>query len=113
MSKLRGAQSAFCQDIGKFIAFAFANGIELTIGEGYRTEEQQKIYLETGKTTVSHSNHQDRLAMDFNFFIDGDIVWDKDRLKILGDYWESLNLNNRWGGFWENFVDTPHFERRV
>nr|WP_223154740.1 hypothetical protein [Campylobacter concisus] len=29
----------------------------------------------------------------------------------MGNYWESLNTLNRWGGNFKNFIDVPHFER--
>ena len=110
---LRKEQSAFVNDIAKLIQYADTIGIELTFGEAYRTEYQQKEYLRTGKTKTMRSNHLRRLAIDFNFFIDGELTYDKVKLQRLGDYWESLNNKNRWGGNWKTFEDTPHFERNV
>lgn len=105
-------QHLFLLDIAKLIYFADQQGIVLTAGECYRTNEQQEIYVREGKSQTMNSNHRKRLAMDFNFFIDDVLTYDKEKLSVLGEYWESLSENNKWGGFWK-FVDSPHFERRV
>jgi len=34
-------------------------------------------------------------------------------LTPVGEYWQSLNPKNQWGGFWKSFKDVPHFERKV
>lgn len=109
-------QVAFTNDVARLIRYAREIGVYLTFGEAFRTNEQQEIYMKTGKTTVKHSRHQDRLAVDFNFFVmeDGKMVLDYNHPKVaqLGRYWESLHDKNRWGGHWTSFRDTPHFERR-
>jgi len=109
---LRQEQSAFLLDICKLIQFATEQGIELTGGELYRTIEQQKIYFDTGKSKTMNSNHLKRLAIDFNFFKDGKLTFDRQLLQPLGDYWASLHPKNRWGGNWK-FVDMAHFERNI
>lgn len=112
-------QWAFLQDVAKLIQFATEKGFALTAGEMYRSNEQQKIYFDQGKTQTMNSQHIKRLAVDFNFFVNGVLVYDFFKIKILGDYWESLNPANRWGGDFnkndvqDGFVDTPHFERNV
>jgi len=107
MSKI---QSDFVQDLAKLITFAFENGIELTVGEAYRTAEQQQIYMNTGKTKTLNSLHLVRQAMDFNFFIGGKLTYEKKDVEILGKFWEGLSPLNQWGGFWK-FTDTPHFQK--
>ena len=106
-------QHEFLKDVAKLIYFADQQGIVLTGGELFRTKEQQSIYVNTGKSKTMHSKHMERLAIDLNFFIKGVLTYEKKDVQVLGDYWESLNNKNRWGGNWENFVDVPHFERRV
>ena len=54
-----------------------------------------------------------RSAIDFNFFKDGKLIYDKAMLAPLGAYWESLNPLNSWGGNGKKLVDTPHFSRGV
>ena len=106
-------QAAFLLDTCKLIAFATEQGFVVTTGEGWRSIEQQKIYVETGRSKTMNSNHGRRLAHDYNFFLDGELCYDKAKLAPIGAYWESLNPKNRWGGNFKSLVDVPHFERNV
>jgi hypothetical protein len=104
-------QWQFIQDVAKLIEKAKSLGIVLTGGELHRTPEQQQIYLKTGKSKTANSQHLKRLAIDFNFFINGQLTYEKNKMQALGDFWESLSPANRWGGNFKSFTDTPHFER--
>ena len=128
--KLSQHQSKFTHDKAKLILYAFDLGIQLTDGEAYRTVDQQYLYFKgkkignnglledaPKKSWTMNSMHLKRLAQDFNFFMlkaDGtrELTYDVDVLKPLGEYWESLDELNHWGGFWKN-KDAPHFERTV
>lgn len=106
-------QNKFMLDIAKLILYAVEKGWNLTGGELFRTPEQQEIYFKAGKSKTMKSNHLVRCALDINFFWEGQLCEDVDKLADLGHYWESLAPGkNRWGGFWK-FKDTPHFERNV
>jgi hypothetical protein len=108
-------QNSFLQDVAKLIQQAEVLGLTISAGEMYRTQEQQDIYLQTGKSKKKHSRHQDRMAIDLNYFewIGGilTLTYKKEIVQPLGDYWESLNPLNEWGGNWTSFLDTPHFQR--
>lgn len=111
-------QGEFLKDAAKLILAAESFGLMVTGGELYRTQEQQDLYLASGKSQRRHSYHQDRMAIDLNFFKeneDGDLLltYNKSDIQELGDYWESLNELNKWGGNWNGFVDTPHFQRNT
>lgn len=106
-------QNIFLDDVSLLTQYAKRKGITLTYGEAYRTEEQQRLHLFNGKTKAKYSTHQERLAVDFNFFIDGSLTYSKEDIQVLGDFWESLDVKNRWGGNFKSFVDTPHFERNI
>jgi len=103
----------FLQDVSLLILEAKRLDIKLTGGELYRTNYQQARYVRDGKSHTMKSNHLKRLAIDFNFFIDGELTYDKEKIQVLGDYWESLDALNRWGGNFESFTDVPHFERNI
>lgn len=106
-------QWKFLQDVAKLIQFAAERGFKLTGGELYRTQEQQNFHKANGRTTVGTSQHMKRLAIDFNIFLPSGALLQKAKdAQVLGDFWESLDPNNRWGGNWTTFVDAPHFERR-
>ena len=79
--------------------------------ELWRSPEQQEIYFKSGRSKTMNSNHLRRCAIDLNFFWNGKLVWDKELIRIVGEYWESLSPKNRWGGNFKGFVDVPHFER--
>ncbi len=106
-------QAAFLLDVTKLVLHATDHGLTVTAGEMYRTPEQQEIYLKTGRSKTMNSQHLKRLAVDLNFFRGGKLLGTRADLKAIGEYWESLNPKNKWGGNFNNFVDCPHFERRA
>ena len=124
--KLTEKQQVFTENIGKLIAFAYEKEIRLTFGEAHRTQSQgllnffgfiverdgNSIKLSKSRklSNTLNSLHLNRLAVDFNFFINGKLTYDKSKLIALGEYWESLHPNNKWGGNFKSFLDTPHFE---
>lgn len=116
---LSDKQFTFAKNVIQLLTYAMARGWKFTLGEVLRPEEMQKIYLEEGKTTVEHSLHEDKLAIDINFFkpiqdhgfiVRYDLTYKKEDLQDFGDFWESLNSKNEWGGNWKTFLDTPHFQ---
>ena len=103
-------------------------GLDLTLGEGYRTDYQQAEHLRNGVTRVKRSQHQERLAEDFNFFYLGQYIANPQTaeagiqglIRKLGEFWESLHKDNRWGGRYgvkkENYEseigwDSGHYQR--
>ncbi|HET8885245.1 MAG TPA: M15 family metallopeptidase [Salinimicrobium sp.] len=112
-------QRIFTRNIAKLIEYAYCNNIELTFGHAWRSEEEQRRLVNEGKSQTMNSNHLNRLAVDFNVFVDGELTWKWEDIKPLGDYWETLNDKNRWGGDWNNneikdgFIDSPHFEMQL
>ena len=82
--------------LASLISFAYENGYELTLGEAYRTEEQQRLYVDSGRSRTMNSRHRDRLAVDLNLFRDGVYLTDGEAYRFLGEKWESLG--GRWGG---------------
>jgi len=98
MASLRTTQSEFVLDVAKLIEYAYEQGYELTFGDAWAT---------SGHCT--NSNHYRRLAIDLNLFKDGKYLQKTSDHALLGTYWESLNLANRWGG---RFKDGNHYERR-
>ena len=107
---MRKRQSIFLLNVAKLIQWAFSQGFELTGGELLRTDEQQAIYLQTGKSKAARSRHQDKLAIDLNLFIGGIYRTDKESYKPLADYWKSLNPDNVAGYDWG--WDSNHFEMK-
>ena len=106
-------QAAFLLHVSELVIYATRQGFTVTGGELYRSAEQQKIYVETGRSMTMNSNHLRRLAIDLNFFLGGKLVSEKNLLRDVGTFWENLDAKNRWGGNFKNLLDTPHFERNV
>jgi peptidoglycan L-alanyl-D-glutamate endopeptidase CwlK len=106
-------QWEFLQDVAALITFIAKKELTASGGELYRTEYQQAEYLRTGKSKTSNSMHLKRLAIDLNFFKDGVLLMDKKSLQPLGDWWEGLSEQNKWGGNFESFYDGGHFERHI
>ncbi|MBE9532013.1 MAG: M15 family metallopeptidase [Proteobacteria bacterium] len=107
--RLSEKQRGFTLMVTELVLFSYARGLELTLGEAYRTKEQQELHIKSGLSRVKHSRHQDRLAIDMNLFVDGAYVRDKERYRVLGEKWEALG--GRWGG---RFGVAPEdFEMRV
>ena len=113
VSGLVAEQAVFLLDVCKLIQFATEEGWVITGGELWRSPEQQELYFKAGRSKTMNSNHLRRCAIDLNFFWNGKLVWDKDFIRTIGEYWESLSPKNRWGGKFKGFVDVPHFERVV
>ena len=113
-------QKIFTFNIHKLIEFAFLNHFELTFGEVYRTQEQQRIYFNSGRSKTMNSRHLQRLAVDFNIFKAGVLLNASKDIQQLGEYWITLNTDNVWGGDWdrdhsiadETFLDPYHFEMK-
>ncbi len=114
MSRKYSIREQFAHDIAKLILFCHKKGYGVTLGEAYRTDEQQRIHRFGWRFTrgrwikldkyvrskVITSQHQKRLAKDLH-------IWDKKigkryisdlEWQIVGRYWENLNFKNRWGG---------------
>ncbi|GBD87424.1 hypothetical protein BMS3Abin03_01356 [bacterium BMS3Abin03] len=106
-------QQVFTQHVALLITRANSMGVNLTFGEAWRTKEQQAIYVKQGKSRTMDSNHLKRLAVDFNFFIAGTLFYRHPLISELGNYWESLDRLNRWGGHFQFFYDGDHFERNI
>lgn len=102
-------QEAFAQDVALLLGRAVNLNYGMRIGEAERTIDQQKLYVQQGRSKTMNSYHLKKLAIDLHFTKDGVLCYPKE----LGDYWESLNPVNQWGGNWNSFKDKPHFQRTV
>lgn len=102
MSKIE-QQAAFLKDAARLILEAEKFGLTVTGGELFRTQEQQDLHHKAGRSKLRHSTHQDRMAIDLNFFRKKpsgvlELTYSKADIQKLGDYWEKLDPCNKWGG---------------
>jgi hypothetical protein len=102
---LRQKQSRFVRSVARLIDYANAQGYELTLGGGWITQEQAEWNAQQGIGT-RNSLHRERLAIDLNLFRDGRYLTKSEDHRPLGEWWESLGGDYRWGG---RFNDGNHY----
>lgn len=84
-------------------------GIEVLPTCYHRTQAEQDILFEDGKSLVHYSKHQDWLAIDIVIVRDGELIWRKDDdYEWLGSVWEGMG--HIWGGRWTSLKDVYHFQ---
>ena len=84
--------------------------IDISLGEAYRTIEQQRIYFNSGKSKTLKSRHMQRLAIDLHIFKEGKWLTNKEDYKPLALIWKNLHTDNDCGYFWD--WDLNHFEMK-
>lgn len=104
--KLSEKQQLFTVMIAQLILWADERGMRLTFGEAYRTPEQAQLNAKSGKG-ISNSLHTQRLAVDFNLFINGEYRTRTEDYAALGEHWETLG--GTWGGRFKSRPDGNHF----
>ena len=102
-------QEKFSEDLVKLLLKAFQLGYKVRIAEAQRPIEMQELYVKMGRSKTMNSMHIKKCAADIHFLKDGQLCYPQE----LGDYWQSLNSLNQWGGNWKSFKDQPHFERHI
>lgn len=96
----------FLRMTNQLATFAAQRGWMLTFGEAHRPGWLAKQYAKLG-IGIENSRHTDRLAIDFNLFINGVYQTKTEAYLPLGQFWESLG--GRWGGRFKR-KDGNHFE---
>lgn len=107
-------QNLFLRDVSELIDYVQSEGWMVTGGDLFRSKDEQERLLKAGKSQTIKSKHMERKAIDLFFFkpVDGKykIIWSKDDLAWIGQWWESHRPGNRWGGFVKGFINVTHFE---
>ena len=106
--KLSTLQQIFAVNLAKLIIYINEQGYGCTGSEWFRTTEQAEWNAARG-IGIRDSQHCIRLACDLNLFKHGVYLSTTDAHKQFGEYWESLNSLNRWGG---RFKDGNHYEMK-
>lgn len=110
--RLLDKQQRFTVNVSKLIAHIFNSGFTCTLGEAFRTPEQAEIYAKSGKG-IKDSLHCKRLAIDINLFDPQDnYLTDTEDYKYFGEYWEKLDDDNEWGGWFKARPDGNHFQMK-
>ena len=101
-------QEQFAQSVAKLIEQAAVLGYGVTLGEAYRTPEQAALDASHG-TGIVNSLHIQRLAIDLNFFKNGQYIRDGSQLADIGAWWKTLGPMYSWGGDFIHLKDSNHF----
>ena len=101
-------QEEFAQSAARLIQRAAELGYTVTFGEAWRTPQQAALNAADGKG-ITHSLHIERLAIDLNFFREGQYIQDGSQLRELGEWWKALGPKYRWGGDFQHLPDGNHF----
>lgn len=99
-------QRLFLKLLPRLLDFAYEQGYELTLGDGYR---DPRVHGALGvKAGYGHpnSNHKNRLAIDLNLFKGSVFLQQSSDHKPLGEFWEKQHSLCRWGG---RFEDGNHY----
>ena len=100
-------QQRFTECIADLIIYAYRCGYGLTFGDAYRDPRAFGDFGTKKAYAASRSVHKLRLAVDLNLFVDGEYITGETPEYIdLGEYWESLDEDARWGG---RFDDPNHY----
>lgn len=103
-------QRKFVRMIGELITWVYSDvhdelHYELTFGEAWRTPEQAALDAAKG-IGILHSLHTERLAVDFNLWVNGVFQTDPKAYEPMGEMWEVLG--GTWGGRFAS-KDNDHF----
>lgn len=107
-------QVLFTKHVMLLLQFLFNNGVNVSLGECYRTPEQMQWNVEH-HLGILHSLHGKRLAIDLIFHdMSGNYIKDPKAYEAAGKYWESLHPDNRAGVFFKHGIvcDCGHFEMK-
>jgi hypothetical protein len=105
--KLGERQRLLTKLLPRLIDKAYELGYELTLGDGYRDPRVFGAYGEFKGYGKGGSCHKLRLAVDLNLFRDGKYLAATEDHRPLGEFWELLHPECRWGG---RFYDGNHYE---
>ena len=98
--KLGEKQEAFAESLAWLLDIAHDEGYGVRLQELKRTKEQAQIYVDAG-TGILNSVHCHNLAIDLYLTVDGELQWDGEPYRYLGERWKSRttdDLEHCWGG---------------
>lgn len=99
-------QAVFTLMVARLVLWADERGYRLTFGEAWRSPEQAASNAKSGKG-IANSLHTQRLAVDFNLFVNGQYQSKSEAYLPLGEFWESIG--GAWGGRFRSNPDGNHF----
>jgi hypothetical protein len=105
--KLGERQRLLAKLLPRLLDKAHELGFEITLGDAYRDARVFGLPGEAIGYGARWSGHKFRLAIDLNLFKGGKYLTGTEDHRPLGEFWESLHSECRWGG---GFNDGNHYE---
>jgi hypothetical protein len=105
--KLGERQRLLTRLLPRLLDKAHELGFEVTLGDGFRDPRVFGMPGEQKGYGAMWSGHKLRIAIDLNIFRDGNYLTATEDHKPLGEFWESLHPECRWGG---RYQDGNHYE---
>jgi len=85
---------------------------DFVITQGRRTIQQQREYVNEGKSQTMHSRHLVGCAVDYVDY--PEFSYDLKTMGVIAQAFKEaakqLNIPIHWGGDWKHFVDSSHIE---
>jgi hypothetical protein len=95
-------QRLFTHLQAKLVIWAYEQGYELTDGDAYRDPRLHGEHGEQKGYGSAYSRHKQRLARDYNLFINGVYQETTEAWAEIGEHWENMNELCTWGGRFED-----------
>ena len=88
--------------------------IDFVVTDGLRTPFEQEMLLKQGKSTTRNSRHLTGHAIDIAAWVNNNVSWDLAHYTLIAKAFtkasKELDIPIVWGGDWETFKDSVHFE---
>lgn len=111
---LKESRQLFTENLTILITYInCVDGYRCCLSYVFRSNEEQYRLYKLG-TGSKKSPHTEGLAADILIYKNGIYLTDSADYKFAGDYWKTLDSNNKWGGDFNVRKDGNHFytERR-
>lgn len=94
-------QEEFARCLARFLAWIFAQGWSVRLGEVYRPPFTAAEYARKGKG-IKNSVHTKKLAVDLYLVKDGKVTWNNADYEPLAKQWISMHKFARAGHYFKN-----------
>lgn len=92
-------QQVFARNVTKLLNWVYTHeGWEVRFGEVARPKIMQYLYVWARRSKTLKSKHIDKKAIDLHLSIFGQRQIKGEAYRPLGEFWESLDPENVWGG---------------
>lgn len=114
LANLEGVHPDLRRVCDRAIELCAAEDIDFIITDGYRTIEEQRRFVDEGKSKTMRSRHLGGFAIDYVALVDRRVTYDMEAMAQVAAIFKraaaDVGVPIKWGGDWKTFKDTPHIE---